>query len=338
MESTMERKVHGPLAVIGGGILAGWSAISLLLGLTQADTQLWRLFPGFVPISGVGPVGFADSELFRKYIDYGHSLVGWLGIVDLLTLGLLAASVIVIAFRLRIAALIAGVLGAVHLGSVLLDVTNISGRYYGSPTYHLPAIIVLLAGTVLIALSLQNRPVEQAVLAWEAQTGSPGPDDYQSFAAQPTATIDPSAQPGGVMSGGGPVPFSGGQSGATDFGTPVFSVHAYGVTGALVSMSQLQQMAKAGAIQPTTMVQHRDGGYPVPASAVPGVFSDKSYTTALLFSILLGGLGIDRFYLGYTGIGVAKLLTLGGCGIWSLVDLILIATRKVPDVHGKPLV
>ena len=37
----------------------------------------------------------------------------------------------------------------------------------------------------------------------------------------------------------------------------------------------------------------------------------KNKTTALIFSILLGGLGIDRFYLGYTGIGILKLLTGG---------------------------
>jgi len=47
---------------------------------------------------------------------------------------------------------------------------------------------------------------------------------------------------------------------------------------------------------------------------------------------------VDRFYLGYNGLGIAKLLTFGGCGIWSLVDFILIAMRKIPDYSGKPLV
>lgn len=64
----------------------------------------------------------------------------------------------------------------------------------------------------------------------------------------------------------------------------------------------------------------------------------KSFTTALLLSFFLGGLGVDRFYLGYTGLGVAKLLTIGGCGIWSLIDFIMIAMRKVPAADGTPLV
>ncbi|MBQ8773035.1 MAG: TM2 domain-containing protein, partial [Muribaculaceae bacterium] len=41
----------------------------------------------------------------------------------------------------------------------------------------------------------------------------------------------------------------------------------------------------------------------------------KSKTTALILSVLVGGLGIDRFYLGYTGMGVLKLLTAGCFGI-----------------------
>lgn len=50
----------------------------------------------------------------------------------------------------------------------------------------------------------------------------------------------------------------------------------------------------------------------------------KNPTTMLIISILGGSLGIDRFVVGDTGLGVAKLLTLGGCGIWYLVDLFLI--------------
>ena len=54
---------------------------------------------------------------------------------------------------------------------------------------------------------------------------------------------------------------------------------------------------------------------------------DKKWIVALLLSIFLGGLGIDRFYMGYVGTGILKLITLGGLGIWALIDIILIATK-----------
>ncbi|MBE6880282.1 MAG: NINE protein [Ruminococcaceae bacterium] len=64
----------------------------------------------------------------------------------------------------------------------------------------------------------------------------------------------------------------------------------------------------------------------------------KSKTTALILSIFLGGCGVDRFYLGYTGMGVLKLLT-GGClGILSLIDIIQIATGNLRPADGSPYI
>ncbi len=53
----------------------------------------------------------------------------------------------------------------------------------------------------------------------------------------------------------------------------------------------------------------------------------KSWAAALILSILLGSLGVDRFYMGYIGTGILKLITIGGIGIWWLIDLILIITK-----------
>mgnify|MGYP000214272814 FL=1 len=64
----------------------------------------------------------------------------------------------------------------------------------------------------------------------------------------------------------------------------------------------------------------------------------KDWMVTLLLSIFVGGLGIDRFYLGYTGLGILKLLTAGGCGIWWLIDLILIVTGSMTDAQGNALV
>jgi TM2 domain-containing membrane protein YozV len=65
--------------------------------------------------------------------------------------------------------------------------------------------------------------------------------------------------------------------------------------------------------------------------------AEKDWLVALLLSFFVGGLGVDRFYLGYVGLGVLKLVTLGGCGVWWLIDFILIAMNKLPDAEGNPL-
>ena len=61
----------------------------------------------------------------------------------------------------------------------------------------------------------------------------------------------------------------------------------------------------------------------------------KSQLVALLLVILVGGLGIHRFYLGYTWQGIVQLLTAGGCGIWWLIDLIRIITGDLTPKDGS---
>ena len=99
----------------------------------------------------------------------------------------------------------------------------------------------------------------------------------------------------------------------------------------------LSAWAKTKVIQPDTQVTDIETNRTFAASQIPGVFSDKEYIIALLFSIFLGYLGIDRFYMGQVGMGIGKLLTAGGCGVWYLIDIILIATRSSNDSAGRPL-
>jgi hypothetical protein len=61
----------------------------------------------------------------------------------------------------------------------------------------------------------------------------------------------------------------------------------------------------------------------------------KSQLIALLLVFFLGYLGIHRFYLGYTTIGILQLLTLGGCGIWALIDLIRIIIGDLGPADGS---
>jgi TM2 domain-containing membrane protein YozV len=63
--------------------------------------------------------------------------------------------------------------------------------------------------------------------------------------------------------------------------------------------------------------------------------TNKSQLVALLLCFFFGVLGIHRFYLGYIGIGLIQLFTAGGCGIWALIDLILIITGDLKPKNGE---
>jgi TM2 domain-containing membrane protein YozV len=65
-----------------------------------------------------------------------------------------------------------------------------------------------------------------------------------------------------------------------------------------------------------------------------GEGNGKSQIVALLLCLIVGGIGIHRFYLGYTWQGVVQILTLGGLGIWTLIDLIRIITGDLTPKNG----
>jgi TM2 domain-containing membrane protein YozV len=63
--------------------------------------------------------------------------------------------------------------------------------------------------------------------------------------------------------------------------------------------------------------------------------SDKQGTVALLLCFFVGVLGIHRFYVGKTGTGILQLITLGGFGLWTLVDFVMIVAGKFTDSNGR---
>ena len=65
--------------------------------------------------------------------------------------------------------------------------------------------------------------------------------------------------------------------------------------------------------------------------------SEKGFVPTLLLCLLLGTLGIHRFYVGKIGTGILQLITLGGLGIWTLVDLIMVITGNFKDKKGLPI-
>jgi TM2 domain-containing membrane protein YozV len=65
--------------------------------------------------------------------------------------------------------------------------------------------------------------------------------------------------------------------------------------------------------------------------------SSKSRLAVTLLSFFLGGIGVHRFYLGKIGTGILMIITLGGIGIWALIDFIMAVSGVMKDKEGLPI-
>lgn len=65
--------------------------------------------------------------------------------------------------------------------------------------------------------------------------------------------------------------------------------------------------------------------------------SEKDWLVTLLLCLFLGSIGVHRFYTGKIGTGLLQLFTLGGCGIWVLIDLIMILVGNFKDKDGNAI-
>lgn len=102
---------------------------------------------------------------------------------------------------------------------------------------------------------------------------------------------------------------------------------------------ELREMLRTGQIKQGVSLARttEEGAMWFPLANVPGLFSTKSWIVAIVLSVHVGWLGVDRFYVGHVGLGVLKLLTCGGVGVWWLVDIVLFALDRIRDKQGLAL-
>lgn len=319
------------MSLAGAIVLSVWSLLVLINRIIRMNTFLILGETYFDKILFVPIPEFALILLFSDRINSFR-------LSDLLFVAIVVISVLVLAQKKESLLKVLLILGAipVFLGFFAQPV-GVFEYFFGDNSYFeiddiiknflVPLIgsTLLLVGQISINKSRGSLNTQQGVtnMSNDQQPNQQGSPQWQGFAA-----------PSG---GYNQMPGVPNQFAMIDMTTPMYRVQVFGAGDQLYSIGELSQMAKTKIIQAETLVQHKDANYPVQAKAVPGLFSKREWITTMVLSFFLGGLGVDRFYLGYTGIGIGKLLTLGGCGIWALIDFILIAMKNVPDAEGKPL-
>ena len=116
-------------------------------------------------------------------------------------------------------------------------------------------------------------------------------------------------------------------------GTWIITVKSGATLG--VDDETLGQMTRDRSITPDTQIADEDSQMAYRAGDIPALFSPKSWLVGFVLSVFVGYLGVDRFYTGRAGLGVLKLLTAGGGGLWWIIDAILFSTKSVVDRQGR---
>lgn len=329
MSLTETRRIS-PLSNVGAILFLAWSAFTIFTRFYETE------FLGFVR------GGLYFTKLFFIQLPYGleefffEGRIQYFSLADLFFVAIIVVSILALTQKKENLFKVIFILGVIPVFIRLFTYPFSIYEYFLGERYIelsqlLRTLLVPAVGsTLLLVGQLTTKKPELALNTQQIGTlMSDNPPQNQQGSATPTGFGAPSSsnQISGTPS----------QFGTLDITTPMFRVQVFGAGDQLYSIGELLQMAKSKIINPETLVQHKDASYPVQAKTVPGVFSNRQWITALLLSFFLGSLGVDRFYLGHTGVGIGKLLTFGGCGIWALIDFILIAMKKVPDADGKPL-
>jgi hypothetical protein len=159
----------------------------------------------------------------------------------------------------------------------------------------------------------------------------PPPSPPPGFGAP---SSDPYASPGA-----GPPAYGAPEGGQQPYGSPEGG-QSYGQYGPGQAYGQYGQPGQPG---PGYGQYGAVAPYGVSAEAPYGIdplgrpYSDKSKIVAGILQLFLGYFGAGRWYTGHYGLAVAQLVTCGGCGIWALVDAILMLVGNVTDPQGRPL-